>query len=146
MASPLFGWSAQDVFTLIRICDSFFTAYGEGPGGALPYLKNFRVQVEDCQRILKLVQCELEDGELFYDQLKRDSLKDTLEQCVKVFEKSEFLKQEGHQGRVSKAVATFKYMWSDEGHIQKLSGILHVHISYINAFLQILQMFVSDSP
>jgi hypothetical protein len=144
MASPMFGWSAQDVFTLVQICDRFFEAYRNGPGGATTRLKNFKEQVENCQDILKFIQDELQkqDREFFFNTLKRDSLKDTLEQCVKIFDKSEFLKPKGEQERMSKAAATVKYLWSDERHVQKLSGILEGHINYIQVFLQLLQRSV----
>jgi hypothetical protein len=127
MASPMFGWSAQDVFTLVQICDRFFEAYRNGPGGATTRLKNFKEQVENCQDILKFIQDELQkqDREFFFNTLKRDSLK-----------------AKGEQERMSKAAATVKYLWSDERHVQKLSGILEGHINYIQVFLQLLQRSV----
>jgi hypothetical protein len=144
MANPMFGWSAQDVFTLVQTCDRFFEAYRNGPGGARTALENFKEQVENCQQILKFIHDELrkQDREFFLDNLKRDSLEHTLDQCVKIFDKSEFLKPKGEQERISMAVATVKYLWSDEKHVQKLSGILEGHINYIQVFLQLLQRSV----
>ncbi len=137
----MFGWSAQDVFMLIQTCDRFFEAYRNGPDGASTRLKNFKEQVENCKEILTSIQKELQkqDREFFDSKFKQNSLKGTLEQCVKIFDKSEFLKPQDEQGILSKAAATVKYLWSDEKHMAKLSGILDSHVNYIQVFLQLLQ-------
>ncbi|KAE8441961.1 hypothetical protein EG329_004128 [Mollisiaceae sp. DMI_Dod_QoI] len=139
MANPMFGWSAQDVFALVQTCDRFITAYRHGPGGASANLVHFKGQVQKCKSILEFIRTELEqqDREFFYSKFQRDSLKDTLEQCEKVF-KSEFLKPTEEQKLLSKVAATAKWLWCDEEQVKKLSGILEGHINYIQVFLQLL--------
>jgi hypothetical protein len=65
---------------------------------------------------------------------------------VKIFDKSEFLKSQDEQGVFSMVGATVKYLWSDEKHIAKLSGILEGHVNYIQVFLQLLQKSVCVFP
>lgn len=144
MSNVLFGWSAQDVIVLIQTCSKFIEIYRNGPGGASTHLHSFALQVQNCQAILTSIHEELEqqDREFFYSKFRRDSLKDTLEQCKKVFVKSEFLKPEQEQKKWSKAAASAQWLWCDEEKVQKLSKILEGHINYIQVFLQLLQRFV----
>lgn len=144
MASPMFGWSAQDVFVLIKTCNRFFEAYRNGPGGVHTLLGNFALQVQSCQKLLISIheQLEQQDREFFYSKFGRDSLKDTLEQCETVFIRSEFLKPTEEQRKLSKVVATAKWLFCDEEKVQKLSKILEGHIIHIQAFLQLLQRYV----
>jgi hypothetical protein len=144
MSNVMFGWSAQDVIVLIQTCSKFIEIYRNGPGGASTHLHSFALQVQNCQAILTSIHEELEqqDREFFYSKFRRDSLKDTLEECEKVFIKSEFLKPEQEQKKLSKAAAAVRWLWCDEEKVQKLSEILKGHINYIGVFLQLLQRFV----
>lgn len=147
MASPLFGWSVEDVVKLVQICDRFFKAYGNGPHGASARLKELKEQVKNCEEILNYIERELrqQDRLLFFNDLL-DSLKKTLKQCVDMVEHSEFLKPEGEQRMISRAAATAKYLWRDDAYVQKLSESLKSYIIYIHVFLHILQQFVYASP
>lgn len=143
MANVMFGWSAQDVLALIQTCGRFIEAYRNGPGGASTHLASFALQVQSCQKILTSIHEELQeqDREFFYSKFQRDSLKDTLEQCEKVFIKSEFLKPAEEQKILSKAGAAAKWLYCDEAKVLKLSKILEGHINYVAVFLQLLQRF-----
>lgn len=140
MANPLFGWSAQDVFTLVQICNKFCAAY-RNDGDANIQLKNFKEQVLNCQGILSSIHKELQqhEREFFYSRFQRDSLKSTLEQCVKLFNSSEFLKPVKEQKKINKAGETVKWLWSGEEKVKTLSRILEGHMNYIQVFLQLLQ-------
>jgi hypothetical protein len=140
----MFGWSVQDVIKLVQACERFVEAYRDGPGGASTHIISFKEQVENCQRILKSIENELQDqGRNFLSsQLKYHALEETLTKCGKVFETSEFLKARGDQKALKRLFATTKYLWDVEKKIQKLSGILQSHISYIQVFLQLSERFV----
>jgi hypothetical protein len=130
----MFGWSGQDVVTLIQICDRFIKAYGDGPEGASTDLKVFKQQVELCRTILNFIQEKLQKPEreffeLFELFLKPDSLMDTLDQCDKISNENELLKEKGEQKMRSKVTATVKYLWSDGSQVQKLSENLKRHVS-----------------
>jgi hypothetical protein len=144
MAIPMFGWSVQDVIKLVQTCERFFEAYRDGPGGASTHIINFKEQVENCQHILKLIENELQDQgrNLLSSQLKYHALEETLKKCGKIFDTSEFLRARGDQKALKRLCATAAYLWEVEQNIQKLSGILQGHISYIQVFLQLLERFV----